>query len=751
MRLLKILAFSFMFLSVSLANAEEKKNSLHPTFILLDKDSIPVIHSENPMSIEQTCAACHDNNFIKTHNTHNKPENNTSCLTCHSSLSNDQIIEQEADESGFLPQSAIDIREPNNENCATCHGLVHQNNGPVSYPEDFSGSINGRDYDRTWETGEIISEKLISESYLNLKDKNEKTFPFDIHAARMLQCVDCHHSDNNPSGVKNIKGSLHHLKMDPRGLPVNEYLTRPSHKMVEPDCMVCHDPLEVHEFLPYKERHFKMMKCQTCHVPEMFGMAQMVNDETVSTDKGTPRIEYRGAEETPQPMAFSAAFTDGFEPFIFPKKSSSGKVQLSPFNLVTHIYWASNGKPVDFAKVHNVFSDGQNYRPEALSIFDSNKDGKLSEQEMRLDNETKISFVKAGLSKQGITNPEIKSTIVPHAVRHGVVTGQWVTKTCTTCHGSDSILGQEIELAGFVPSGVKPEFDQNTSAIIKGQVNPSDKGFSFSVDTESEHNYVFGYGKQNKIDLLGFLIFALTVLGLLGHALLRIVTSKKRVTHQVSFKKTYLYSWYERIWHWLMALSIILLLITGFSIHFASESDFIPFKTAVDLHNIIAIILILNASFALLYHLASAEIRKFIPPKDNLIGDIIEHAKFYLNGIFMGSPHPMIKSKDRKFNPLQQLTYLGLLNFLFPLQFITGILIWGVSESPALSDLVGGLNYIGPLHMLGSWLFLTFLVMHVYLTTTGHTPFAYIKAMVTGYEEIELPHDSAPQKGENHD
>ena len=33
--------------------------------------------------------------------------------------------------------------------------------------------------------------------------------------------------------------------------------------------------------------------------------------------------------------------------------------------------------------------------------------------------------------------------------------------------------------------------------------------------------------------------------------------------------------------------------------------------------------------------------------------------------------------------------------------------------------------------------FLTFLVIHVYMTTTGHSIFAHIKAMVTGWESVE--------------
>ena len=33
--------------------------------------------------------------------------------------------------------------------------------------------------------------------------------------------------------------------------------------------------------------------------------------------------------------------------------------------------------------------------------------------------------------------------------------------------------------------------------------------------------------------------------------------------------------------------------------------------------------------------------------------------------------------------------------------------------------------------------FAAFVIMHVYLTTTGHTPMASIRAMITGWDEVE--------------
>jgi thiosulfate reductase cytochrome b subunit len=32
---------------------------------------------------------------------------------------------------------------------------------------------------------------------------------------------------------------------------------------------------------------------------------------------------------------------------------------------------------------------------------------------------------------------------------------------------------------------------------------------------------------------------------------------------------------------------------------------------------------------------------------------------------------------------------------------------------------------------------LVFFIAHVYLTTTGHTPTAHIKTMITGWEEVD--------------
>ena len=110
--------------------------------------------------------------------------------------------------------------------------------------------------------------------------------------------------------------------------------------------------------------------------------------------------------------------------------------------------------------------------------------------------------------------------------------------------------------------------------------------------------------------------------------------------------------------------------------------------------------------------------------------------------------HPEEAERISRMNPLQQVTYLALLNVLLPLQIVTGILIWGAERWPAYSAALGGLAVVTPLHNLGSWLFMSFTLGHMYLTTTGHTLTSNLAAMVGGWDEVEA--DASARKEEDH-
>lgn len=202
-------------------------------------------------------------------------------------------------------------------------------------------------------------------------------------------------------------------------------------------------------------------------------------------------------------------------------------------------------------------------------------------------------------------------------------------------------------------------------------------------------------------------------------------------------KNVYFYSAYERIWHWLQAGGVMVLLLTGFVISFSGSIFLLDFKSAVSLHNSIGIIVTINASLALFYNLAGGLLRRYMPGLEDFFSLGFTHAGYYFYGIFKGAPHPFDKTPEKRLYPLQKITYFIILNGLLPLMVVTGLLKWSLKFTPFWADMFGGLAVLGPIHRLGAWLFLSFIIVHIYMTTTGHTPFSSIMAMITGYETIE--------------
>jgi thiosulfate reductase cytochrome b subunit len=196
-----------------------------------------------------------------------------------------------------------------------------------------------------------------------------------------------------------------------------------------------------------------------------------------------------------------------------------------------------------------------------------------------------------------------------------------------------------------------------------------------------------------------------------------------------------LYTLFERIWHWLQAIAIAVLLLTGLEIH-APSLHLIGFGHATVVHEAVALFTVANAFLALFYHLATGAIRQFVPAQTDFFSLAIAQGRYYIGGIFRGDPHPFEQRPGHKLNVLQQATYLIILNVLLPLQVVTGVLMWKAHAWAPLLDSLGGLGTLAAVHTFCAWLFAAFIVMHVYLTTTGKTPLALIKAMVVGWEDV---------------
>ncbi len=130
----------------------------------------------------------------------------------------------------------------------------------------------------------------------------------------------------------------------------------------------------------------------------------------------------------------------------------------------------------------------------------------------------------------------------------------------------------------------------------------------------------------------------------------------------------YLYTRYERFWHWLQTVLIILLLITGFESK--GLYTLMGFKTAVQVHNFAGNTWLISFLFFAFWIATTGEWRQYIPTTKKMFKVV----RYYTYGIFSGEPHPVPKRKDAKHNPLQRIVYLILAAILLPVQMVTGLL-----------------------------------------------------------------------------
>ncbi len=191
-------------------------------------------------------------------------------------------------------------------------------------------------------------------------------------------------------------------------------------------------------------------------------------------------------------------------------------------------------------------------------------------------------------------------------------------------------------------------------------------------------------------------------------------------------KKLYLYEVFERIWHWSQALLIFLLAFTGFEIH--GCYSILGFEGAVLVHDCAAYTLLALVAFAAFWHITTGEWKQYIPSMENLVPQI----KYYMSGIFKGEPHPTHKSRANKLNPLQAVTYLGFKLVIFPIMGLTGIMYMFLGSGLPDSFRAG----LGIIHTLGAFVLIAFVIVHMYMTTTGDTVFSNLKAMITGSEDV---------------
>ena len=110
-------------------------------------------------------------------------------------------------------------------------------------------------------------------------------------------------------------------------------------------------------------------------------------------------------------------------------------------------------------------------------------------------------------------------------------------------------------------------------------------------------------------------------------------------------------------------------------------------------------------------------------------------AKFYISGIFKKEPHPFAINKQRKFNPLQKISYVVVMYVCMPLIIISGLGLMFPETIIAQFLKISGLALTDFLHQIMGFVLFIFLLVHLYTCTLGDKPVTLFKSMLNGYHE----------------
>lgn len=198
----------------------------------------------------------------------------------------------------------------------------------------------------------------------------------------------------------------------------------------------------------------------------------------------------------------------------------------------------------------------------------------------------------------------------------------------------------------------------------------------------------------------------------------------------------YLYPKWVRLWHWTNALLFIILIITGISMQYTGRHNpyyMVGFAKAVKWHNFAAVLLTANYVFYILGNAITDNGRYYKIKKENFLKDLIKQGMYYAFGMFKGETHPFPVTMERKFNPLQKITYVLAMYVGVPLLIISGI---ALLFPEIIIDRVFGVSGVvltDILHITMGFLLSVFMIIHIYTCTLGKKPWSLFISMISGY------------------
>lgn len=202
-----------------------------------------------------------------------------------------------------------------------------------------------------------------------------------------------------------------------------------------------------------------------------------------------------------------------------------------------------------------------------------------------------------------------------------------------------------------------------------------------------------------------------------------------------------------RLWHWANALLMILLTITGISLHFADPeaSWLVPFELSARLHIVAGLAAAILYGFFVIANAWSGNWWQYVPKPHGWRERVGKQMRFYFWGIFRGEPHPYPPTPQANFNALQQLIYWVVMYLFMPILVLTGLIFTWPDLAPRKVFGADGLISVAVVHYLAGLVIVLFMLAHIYLATTGERVASLVKMMITGWHEHESE-ESGPRR-----
>jgi len=190
-----------------------------------------------------------------------------------------------------------------------------------------------------------------------------------------------------------------------------------------------------------------------------------------------------------------------------------------------------------------------------------------------------------------------------------------------------------------------------------------------------------------------------------------------------------------RIWHWANAFLILVLVVTGAQLRFTDLVIIPDYGLVVALHKYAGYALTVFFLFWIVTYVivGGFTTHYIISLKD--IRSIPGQLSYYIHGLFQGSTNPFVPSPESRFNALQKLAYSFIMIVAMPIIIITGIIFGNIMDFYGIIRSTGGIRVLDAIHVIVGYVFLIYLIVHLYMATLGRTPFSHTKAMFTGHEE----------------